>query len=81
MPPTVMMPPLVTLAADFRDCVRRRLIMRDDETRDRSPPAKPGQTKSQKPPLDDGHEDEEKLLAGQNDVNMPALLTRDVPGG
>jgi hypothetical protein len=28
-------------------------------------------------PLDD----EEKILAGRPDVNMPALLTRDVPGG
>ncbi len=26
-------------------------------------------------------DDEEKVLAGRPDVNMPALLTRDVPGG
>jgi hypothetical protein len=26
-------------------------------------------------------EDEEKVLAGRADVNMPALLTKDVPGG
>ncbi len=25
--------------------------------------------------------DEEKVLAGHHDVNMPALLTKDVPGG
>jgi len=25
--------------------------------------------------------EEEKLLAGRVDVNLPALLTRDVPGG
>jgi hypothetical protein len=25
--------------------------------------------------------DEEKILAGRIDVNMPALLTKDVPGG
>jgi len=25
--------------------------------------------------------DEEKILAGHTDVNMPALLTKDVPGG
>ena len=25
--------------------------------------------------------DEEKILAGHIDVNMPALLTKDVPGG
>ena len=27
------------------------------------------------------HEDEEKILAGRHDVNYPALLTKDVPGG
>jgi hypothetical protein len=26
-------------------------------------------------------DEEEKLLAGRSDVNMPALLTKDVPGG
>jgi hypothetical protein len=26
-------------------------------------------------------DDEEKLLAGRADANMPALLTKDVPGG
>jgi hypothetical protein len=26
-------------------------------------------------------EDEEKVLAGRPDANMPALLTKDVPGG
>jgi hypothetical protein len=26
-------------------------------------------------------EDEEKVLAGQLDANIPALLTKDVPGG
>lgn len=30
---------------------------------------------------DEPMEDEEKLLAGRHDVNMPALLTKDVPGG
>jgi len=25
--------------------------------------------------------EEEKMLAGRLDVNMPALLTKDVPGG
>ena len=30
---------------------------------------------------DDAVEDEEKILAGRHDVNLPALLTRDVPGG
>jgi hypothetical protein len=28
-----------------------------------------------------GGEDEEKVLAGRPDANMPALLTKDVPGG
>ena len=26
-------------------------------------------------------EDEEKILAGRHDVNLPALLTKDVQGG
>ena len=29
----------------------------------------------------DHMEDEEKILAGRHDVNYPALLTKDVPGG
>lgn len=32
-------------------------------------------------PGEDPMLDEEKILAGRLDVNMPALLTRDVPGG
>jgi hypothetical protein len=30
---------------------------------------------------DETVEDEEKILAGRIDVNMPALLTKDVQGG
>jgi hypothetical protein len=30
---------------------------------------------------DEPMEDEEKILAGRPDVNMPALLTKDVHGG
>jgi hypothetical protein len=30
---------------------------------------------------DERLEDEEKILAGRHDVNYPALLTKDVPGG
>ena len=30
---------------------------------------------------DEPMEDEEKILAGRHDVNYPALLTKDVPGG
>jgi len=30
---------------------------------------------------DDRMDDEEKILAGRNDVNYPAHLTKDVPGG
>ncbi len=36
----------------------------------------------QKPEQDDVRmEDEEKIMAGRHDVNYPALLTKDVPGG
>lgn len=31
--------------------------------------------------VDDHLEDEEKILDGRPDVNYPALLTKDVPGG
>jgi len=34
-----------------------------------------------KRPDDDHMQDEEKILAGRSDVNYPALLTKDVPGG
>jgi hypothetical protein len=30
---------------------------------------------------DEHLEDEEKILAGRSDVNLPALLTKDVQGG
>ena len=30
---------------------------------------------------EDHIQDEEKILAGRSDVNYPALLTKDVPGG
>ena len=30
---------------------------------------------------DERLEDEEKIMAGRNDVNYPAHLTKDVPGG
>jgi hypothetical protein len=30
---------------------------------------------------DDRFEDEEKILDGRYDVNYPAMLTKDVPGG
>jgi hypothetical protein len=39
-------------------------------------------TKTKKLPEHEEHmEDEEKILAGDHDVNYPALLTKDVPGG
>ena len=37
------------------------------------------QTEQSRPPQP--MEDEEKILAGRADVNMPALLTKDVQGG
>jgi hypothetical protein len=30
---------------------------------------------------DERMEDEEKIIAGRPDANMPAMLTKDVPGG
>jgi hypothetical protein len=33
------------------------------------------------PEHDEPMDDEEKILAGRKDVNYPAMLTKDVPGG
>ncbi len=30
---------------------------------------------------DDAEEDEERVMAGRSDANIPAMLTKDVPGG
>jgi hypothetical protein len=43
--------------------------------------AKPKASKSAKGQDDERMEDEEKILAGRYDVNYPAMLTKDVPGG
>jgi hypothetical protein len=38
--------------------------------------------KAKRAPEHEEHmEDEEKIMAGRTDVNYPALLTKDVPGG
>ena len=44
---------------------------------------KPDATPSvgERTPRDDVMEEEEKILAGRPDVNMPSLLTKDVQGG
>ncbi len=56
--------------------------MRDQDLPKEKPPPKAPSTQRDRPaPNDDGYDDEEKLLAGNQDVNMPALLTRDVKGG
>jgi hypothetical protein len=55
------------------------MIMADkDHEKDTAVPAKPAVVTEKQ---DDRMEDEEKILAGRNDVNYPALLTKDVPGG
>ena len=54
------------------------LSMNGTPARHRARDDQPG---TQIPPHDDGLEEEEKLLAGRLDVNMPAMLTRDVKGG
>jgi hypothetical protein len=43
--------------------------------------AAPKDAKPVRAPEDDRFEDEEKVLAGRHDVNYPAMLTKDVPGG
>ncbi len=41
----------------------------------------PDTTKLERDHDEERMEDEEKILAGRHDVNYPALLTKDVPGG
>jgi len=43
--------------------------------------AVPEQAKLVQEHEDEPMEDEEKILIGRQDVNYPALLTKDVPGG
>ena len=50
----------------------------DDKKPRKSVTAKPSHAAV---PDEERMEDEEKVLAGRHDVNYPALLTKDVPGG
>lgn len=50
---------------------------RDDKQGHREPAPAIEQRDRSTEPL----EDEEKILAGRPDANIPALLTKDVPGG
>jgi hypothetical protein len=43
--------------------------------------AVPEQAKPVQEHEDEPMEDEEKILTGRHDVNYPAMLTKDVPGG
>jgi hypothetical protein len=56
--------------------------MMPEPDRDEKPPAR-GRASSvrKRGPSDEPMDEEEKVLAGRPDANMPALLTQDVPGG
>jgi hypothetical protein len=70
-------------------CTVRRLtgFLRRENTMSDSVPKKdnnaPKVAKNPKKaaPDEERLEDEEKIIAGRHDVNYPALLTKDVPGG
>jgi hypothetical protein len=51
-----------------------------DPARDKKSPV-PDKTKSLPPQDEEAMEEEEKILAGRDDVNYPAHLTKDVKGG
>ncbi|HEY4174483.1 MAG TPA: hypothetical protein VGM42_15735 [Rhodopila sp.] len=51
-----------------------------DSARDKKASASDKATRTQAHD-DDRMEDEEKIMAGRHDVNYPAHLTKDVPGG
>lgn len=46
-----------------------------------SPSSKKDTVPNKADPEHEHMEDEEKILDGRHDVNYPALLTKDVPGG
>ena len=48
---------------------------------DNKSPVLPAKAAPVPPPDDDPVGDEEKIMTGRHDVNYPAHLTRDVPGG
>jgi hypothetical protein len=53
-----------------------------DSIRHEEKPGKPKAPADQvKPRREESMDEEEKVLAGRTDVNMPALLTKDVKGG
>jgi len=52
-----------------------------DSSRDQAKPIPDAVKPAQQQEDDDRMEDEEKILAGRDDANVPALLTKDVPGG
>ncbi len=51
--------------------------IRDKDLPSRKTASVVGKPVEREEPMDD----EEKILAGRSDVNMPALLTKDVKGG
>jgi hypothetical protein len=56
--------------------------MMPEPDRDEKPPAR-GRESSirERGPSDEPTDEEERVLAGHPDANMPALLTQDAPGG
>jgi hypothetical protein len=53
-----------------------------DEMRDTDETISENDRRIDSPDLDaEGLGDEEKIMAGRFDVNYPAMLTKDVPGG
>jgi hypothetical protein len=56
--------------------------MMPEPDRDEKPPARwKASSIRKRGPSDEPMDEEEKVLAGHPDANMPALLTQDVPGG
>ena len=55
----------------------------DDAAPAQATPARDQQAKPALKSVQQGpdEEDEEKVMAGRHDVNYPAMLTKDVPGG
>ncbi|MEA2777965.1 MAG: hypothetical protein QOF90_3371 [Acetobacteraceae bacterium] len=69
--------PLIIIAPDRRPHQESKM----PEKARRKAKATSDAAKLAKKDADDRMEDEEKIMAGRDDVNYPALLTKDVPGG
>ena len=74
-------PKIVRAIRDKANLTRQTSGLTDGQQGDHSRPPEASQRHAQKPGDDWHGDEEERLIDGRPDVNYPALLTKDVPGG